>query len=177
MTYDSTPHRVLKINELTRLIANQLVLISRKSAVNLACVCRSLEEPNLSALWEAQSSLFTLLGVLSEGTWELRCLKFGGDMVCVLDPPSDSRIESLSLGHFSSRLWGIHRRRIGTEFGATRLGCTKSAWKTRRSSKRKPPTNYASIHLLVDGSQRCKIYFGPSLNPISLTPTCSSLHI
>jgi len=89
MTYDSTPHHVLKISELTRLIASQLVLISQKSAVNLACVCRSLEEPNLSALWETQSSLFTLLGILPEGTWELRYLKFGKIMVCGLDPPSE----------------------------------------------------------------------------------------
>jgi len=50
MTHDSTPHRIFKISELTRLIASELVPISRKSTVNLACACRSLEEPNLSTL-------------------------------------------------------------------------------------------------------------------------------
>ena len=82
MVDDSTPNRVLKISELTRLIASKLVLVhSRESAVNLACACRSLEEPVLSTLWETQSSLFTLLGVLPKETWELRCPKFGRSMV------------------------------------------------------------------------------------------------
>jgi len=61
MTHDGAPHRVLNINELARLVANQLIPINRKSAVNLACVCRYLEEPVLSTLWETQTSLCTLL--------------------------------------------------------------------------------------------------------------------
>ena len=82
MIHDSTPHRALKISELTRLIASQLVLThSRKSAVNLACACRCLEEPVLSTLWETQSSLFTLLRVLPKETWGFKHLKFGGKMV------------------------------------------------------------------------------------------------
>ena len=85
MICDSTPHRVLKINELTRLIANQLVLISRKSTVNLACVCRSLEEPVLSTLWETERLMATLLRVLPEGTWEFKYLKLGYTMVCSLN--------------------------------------------------------------------------------------------
>jgi len=41
MTYDNTLYRILKISELTRLIASQLVFIgAEKSAVNLACACR-----------------------------------------------------------------------------------------------------------------------------------------
>ena len=66
MFHDNTPYRVFKDNELTSLIARQLVLISRKSAVNLARACRSLEEPTLSTLWETQESLCTLLSVLPE---------------------------------------------------------------------------------------------------------------
>ena len=55
---------LLKISELTRLIAGQLILIhAENSAVNPACACRSFEEPILSMLWETQSSLYTLLGV------------------------------------------------------------------------------------------------------------------
>jgi len=89
MIRDSTPHRVLKISELTRLIASQLVLVSRKSAVNLACACRSLEEPVLSTLWETQSSLITLLRVLPKETWEVWYPRFGQSMVCGLDHPSE----------------------------------------------------------------------------------------
>ena len=91
MIHDSAPHRVLKISELTRHIAGQLVLraASRKSAVDLACTCRSLEEPVLSTLWETQSSLFTLLGVLPKETWELRYQKFDKSMVCGPDLPSE----------------------------------------------------------------------------------------
>ena len=67
MIRGSTPCRVLMISELARHIASQLVLIEAEgSAVNLACSCRSLEVPILSTLWETQSSLYTLLGVLPE---------------------------------------------------------------------------------------------------------------
>jgi len=71
MIHQSTPHRVFKIAELTRLIAGQLTLTSRKSTLNLACVCRYLEEPVLSMLWETQHSFSTLFEVLPEETWEL----------------------------------------------------------------------------------------------------------
>ena len=64
-----TPQRVFEISELTRLIAGQLVLISRKSAVSFACACRCLEEPILSTLWETQGSLCTLLEVLPRNSW------------------------------------------------------------------------------------------------------------
>jgi len=87
MIHDSTPRRVLKISELTRLIASQLILTnSRKSAVNLACACRSLEEPVLSALWRTQWSLITLLRVLPEETWEYQHLGFCESMVRDLIP-------------------------------------------------------------------------------------------
>ena len=66
---DITSHRVFKIGELTRLIASQLVSISQRSAVNLACACRCLEEPVLSTLWETQPLLYTLLMTLPEDTW------------------------------------------------------------------------------------------------------------
>ena len=70
------PNRVFKIHELVGVIASQLVLISEESAVNLACSSRYLEEPVLSVLWETQSSLFTLLEVLPEETWDIE----GGDV-------------------------------------------------------------------------------------------------
>ena len=84
---DTTPHRVFKISELTRLIASQLVLINQKSAVNLACACRFLEGPVLSTLWETQWSLCTLLEVLPKETWEVRRADFYKRSVRGLDPP------------------------------------------------------------------------------------------
>ena len=82
MIHDSTPYRVLKISELTRLVASQFVLIGAKgSAVNLACVCRSFEEPALSTLWETQWASYILLQVLPEETWEYT------HTVCGLDHP------------------------------------------------------------------------------------------
>ena len=69
MNHDNTSHRVFKIGELTRLVASQLVSISQRSAVNLACACRCLEEPVLSTLWETQPLLYTLLMTLPEDTW------------------------------------------------------------------------------------------------------------
>ena len=88
MIHDGTPHRVFKISELTRHIASQLVLThSRKSAVNLACACRSLEEPVLSILWETERSMDTLLRVLPKGTWQLKCVEFVYEMVRGLKSP------------------------------------------------------------------------------------------
>ena len=70
MIHESAPHRVFKISELTRFIASQLVPLDSEAAVNLACVCRCLEESVLSTLWETQSSLYTLVEVLPEEAWK-----------------------------------------------------------------------------------------------------------
>jgi hypothetical protein len=90
MTYDSTPSRVFKVSELTRLIASQLVLINQKSAVNLACACRFLEEPVLSILWEVQWSLCVLLQVLPQGTWKFPRPIYEKHVVCDLYLPLES---------------------------------------------------------------------------------------
>jgi len=67
MLDESASHRVFKISELAGAIASQLILISRGSAVNLACTRRCLEEPVLSVLWEEQSWILALLRVLPKG--------------------------------------------------------------------------------------------------------------
>ena len=86
MIHGSTSHRIFEISELTRLIASHLIPISRKSAVNLACACRYLEEPVLSTLWETQQrSLYLLLEVLPEGAWDYTHLKHCRRMVRDLD--------------------------------------------------------------------------------------------
>jgi len=82
MIHDSTPHRIFRISELTSLIASQLVLISSKSTVNLACACRHLEDPVLSSLWQTQSWLNTLLKVLPKETWDCDDLASGESVVC-----------------------------------------------------------------------------------------------
>ena len=92
MTDDSPPQRVFKIGELARLIASKVIRKRRARAVNLACVCRCLEEPVLSVLWETQSSLHTLLETLPEGTWDWDELAQGESVVCGLDLPSEESI-------------------------------------------------------------------------------------
>jgi hypothetical protein len=87
MIHGSASHRVFKISELARLIAGQLILIRRKSSVNLACACRYLEEPILSTLWETQRSLPTLLQVLPEETWDCEYPEPGEHVVRGLDLP------------------------------------------------------------------------------------------
>ena len=87
MIGDSAFHRVFKINELARAITSRLIPTSQKSIVKLACTCRYLEELALSALWETQIWLDTLLKVLPGGildrkymghwdAWEVRGLDF-----------------------------------------------------------------------------------------------------
>jgi len=124
----TTPHRVFKIGELTRLIASHLVLISPKSAVRLARSSRYLEEPVLSTLWETQSLLSTLLRVLPKKTWHIkRKPRSWVNTVRALSP----QLEKSNTGTqdcFSSRSWGIRRHGTGTEYNATHLGCARLAW-------------------------------------------------
>jgi len=82
---DDASNRVFKIGELARLIASQLVLVSRNSAVNLARTCRYLEEPALSTLWETQDRLDILLEVLPD--WAYEYPMFGSSVVSGLDRP------------------------------------------------------------------------------------------
>ena len=71
MIHNSAPLHIFKIAELARPIADQLVLSDGRSAANLSCACRCLEDPVLSALWATQPSLYTLLKVLPEGDWHI----------------------------------------------------------------------------------------------------------
>ncbi|KAF9790613.1 hypothetical protein BJ322DRAFT_401547 [Thelephora terrestris] len=64
--------RVFCVDELATLIATHLVAISPRSAAALAQTCRALEVPALSALWETQDSIRSLIThVLSEDAWRL----------------------------------------------------------------------------------------------------------
>ena len=87
MIHDNIPHPIFKISELTRLVASQLLPLNRKTTVNLACACRYLKEPVLSALWGTQPSLDTLLEVFPEENREYIQLELGERVVRRLDPP------------------------------------------------------------------------------------------
>ena len=159
MTDDSTSHRVFRINELTRFIASRLIPISRKSAVNLACVCRYLEEPVLSTLWETHESLDTLLQVLPEGYWEFKPWVHDKGAVRDLALPHWRNRTLKFRATFSSRSRGIHRRGLGVESGAMRRGCVGSAWvNCCRCLGMTFSANCASIHQsLASGSRPCGI--------------------
>jgi len=57
------PHPIVEIDELLRLVIEELVQISPQTTVSFAASCRSLEEPTLSSLWKRQVSLHTLVKV------------------------------------------------------------------------------------------------------------------
>ena len=81
-----TPNHIFNIGELTKLIASQLVLISRKSTVNLACaVTVGALKNRSSALWETQSTLCALLESLPGGKWDFEHPEFCKHVVCGLD--------------------------------------------------------------------------------------------
>lgn len=81
MASKATPHRIFEIGELTRMIAVELILLSRRSTVNFACTSRGLKELVLGALWARQSSLFTLLMMLPDGTLDCQSLENGTYLV------------------------------------------------------------------------------------------------
>ena len=58
------PHPIVEIDELVRLVIDELVESSPQTVVSLALTCRSLEEPALSSLWREQHSLTNLIKVL-----------------------------------------------------------------------------------------------------------------
>lgn len=63
------PTHATEIDELLRLIVDELVETSPRAAVSFALTCRSLEEPTLSSLWKQQRSLANLVKVLPSHTW------------------------------------------------------------------------------------------------------------
>ena len=63
------PHPIVEIDELARLVIDELVETSPPAAVSFALTCRSLEEPTLRSLWKQQPSLTNLVRVLPGHTW------------------------------------------------------------------------------------------------------------
>jgi hypothetical protein len=62
------PHPIIETDKVVRLVIDELVEISPETIVSFALTCRSLEEPALSALWEQQTLLSDLVGVLPNYT-------------------------------------------------------------------------------------------------------------
>ena len=89
------PCSIFEIDELVRLVIEQLVASSRRTAVSLALTCRSLEEPSLSSLWKQQKSLLVLIKVLPDHIWEVDENTFES-IVSICDFPA-GRIQFKSL--------------------------------------------------------------------------------
>ena len=68
-------HACLNVDEILRLIAYELVASEgKRTAVALACCCKSLEDPVLDVLWVAQHRLLRLLRSFPGDVWnEGRC--------------------------------------------------------------------------------------------------------
>ena len=62
------PHPIFNIDELSRLIIDEL-MGSQQTLLSLDLTCQSLEEPALSSLWGRQDKLTVLLKVLPNHTW------------------------------------------------------------------------------------------------------------
>lgn len=62
------PHLIFDIDELLRLVIDEVVATSPQTAVAFAVTCRSFEEPTLSSLWRERRSLTDLTKVLSNHT-------------------------------------------------------------------------------------------------------------
>ena len=64
-------HPCLRVDELVRLVAYELVASTKKAtAAALARCCTSLQDPVLDALWEAQEGLTPLLESLPKDVWD-----------------------------------------------------------------------------------------------------------
>ena len=64
-------HACLNVDEITRLIASELVASGgERTAVALACCCKSLEDPALDLLWETQAQVFPLLKSFPGDIWD-----------------------------------------------------------------------------------------------------------
>jgi len=61
-----------QVDEVFRIIVEQLVALKPRSALSLALCCKSLTDVSLSVLWERQKRLSTLIKVLPPDAWAYR---------------------------------------------------------------------------------------------------------
>jgi len=69
LLFEFMPRPIFEIDELLRLVVDELVETSPRAAVSFALTCRSHEEPTLSSLWGKQVSLTVLVMVSPSCTW------------------------------------------------------------------------------------------------------------
>ena len=112
------PHQILCIDELLRLIIDELVQTSKQTVPSLACTCRFLEEPALSSLWRRQERLTDLLKVLPNHTWAW--VLHGQSIWSIVSGRSSLASSGLTSPRRSNMI--LHRR-TGPGCDDTLLGC------------------------------------------------------
>ena len=111
------PHSIFNIDELLRLVVDELVKTSQESAVSFALACRSFEEPTLSSLWKKPPLLHDLVVVLPSA-------RFIANSNGVKKAVSDSGTPgTISVTISSSGLRVILQRRTGPGYDDTLPGC------------------------------------------------------
>ena len=151
-------HHCLRVDELIRLIARELVADGgHATAVSLACCCKSFENLALDALWEIQDQLDPLLGTLPEDVWRPR--------------PYDVSVAMMSL--IFSLLNYLNRKTIKrppTKQEWDRLG--KYAQKMQNLSEMSaPPSELLSVlHLCASGKSLL-----PNLKTLEMGFYCDSV--
>jgi len=77
-------HVCLNVDEIVRLVAYELVTSGgMKTAVALACCCKSLEDPVLDTLWERQVRLLPLLKSFPGDVWNDGACAVSAPTACV----------------------------------------------------------------------------------------------
>ena len=97
-------HHCLRVDEILRLIASELVESGwRHTALTLACCCKSLEDPVLDVLWGARGEgLVPLLRIFPEDVWNSNvCVPTAS----VIRPPFTQPVNPHSTSSGSRRTW------------------------------------------------------------------------
>ena len=77
-------HACLRVDEIVRLIASELVGSEGKgSAIALTCCCKSFEDPVLDVSWETQDKLLPLLKSFPGDVWDEDKSTVSAPMTCV----------------------------------------------------------------------------------------------
>ena len=152
------PHPIIETDKVVRLVIDELVEISPETTVSFALTCRSLEEPALSALWEQQTLLSDLVGVLPNYT------QVGDEhgaevIVSGVDFPADRVSDTNS----PRRLSTILQRKIGPGCNDTLPGCADYTSVPTETSPALPSSGFHVILLVGYCSPGWSGYTGISM--------------
>lgn len=71
-------HKCLHVDEIARLVAKETVNLESRSAISLACTCRTFEAAVMEILWGSyQTNLVHLLRCFPDEVWEILELESG----------------------------------------------------------------------------------------------------